>query len=65
MSRLYSKRNAGTTSTAGLAAFAMKQFFFQPDRNNQANETKQNENRNDGTKDKGERNKSLPSGVRG
>ena len=56
---------AGATSTGGLAAFAMKQFFFQPHRNHQTNETKQNENRNDGTKDKGEGNKSLQSGVRG
>src|SRR4029453_14314422 len=40
---------AGATSTGGLAAFAMKRFFFQPDRNNQINKERQNENRDMGT----------------
>src|SRR5438093_4379881 len=31
---------AGATSTGGLAMFAIKNFFFQPDRNHQTNETK-------------------------
>jgi hypothetical protein len=30
---------AGTTSTGGLAAFAVKKFFSKPDRNHQTNET--------------------------
>jgi hypothetical protein len=55
---------AGATSTGGLAMFAIKNFFSKPDRNHQTNETKQNENRIDGTKDKGERNKSFQGGVR-
>jgi hypothetical protein len=55
---------AGATSTGGLAAFAVKHFFFQPDRNHQTNETKKNENRDNETKDKGEGNKSFQSGVR-
>ena len=41
---------AGATSTGGLAAFAVKRFFFQPDRNHQTNETRQNENRDIGNK---------------
>jgi hypothetical protein len=55
---------AGATSTGGLAAFAVKHFFFQPDRNHQTNETKKNENRDNETKDKNEGNKSFQSGVR-
>src|SRR5207247_1176637 len=31
---------AGATSAGGLAVFAIKNFFFQPDRNHQTNETK-------------------------
>jgi len=46
---------AGATSTGGLAAFAVKHFFFQPDRNHQTNETKKNENRDIGIENKQER----------
>jgi len=47
---------AGATSTGGLAAFAMKRFFFQLNRNHGTNETKQNENRDIGTENKQQRN---------
>jgi hypothetical protein len=51
---------AGTASTGGLTAFAVKKFFSQPDRNHQTNETgeRQNENRNNGTANKCKRNES-------
>jgi hypothetical protein len=49
---------AGATSTGGLAAFAMKRFFFQPNRNLRTNETRENENRDVGTENKQERNQS-------
>ncbi len=57
---------AGAGSTSGLTALAVKKFFSNPNRNYQPNETgeEHNENRNDGTKDKGEGNKSFQSGVR-
>jgi hypothetical protein len=57
---------AGTTSTGGLAAFAVKKFFSKPDRNHQTNETgeRQNENRDNGTENKQERSESFQSGVR-
>jgi hypothetical protein len=47
---------AGTTSTGGLAAFAVKQFFLKPNRNHQTNETeeRQNENRDIGTENRRE-----------
>jgi len=45
---------AAATSTGGLAAFSAK-HFFQPDRNYQPNETKQNENRDIGTENECER----------
>jgi hypothetical protein len=47
---------AGVSSTGGLAAFAMKRFFFQLNRNHRTNETKQNENRDIGTENKQQRN---------
>jgi len=47
---------AGATSSGGLAAFAMKRFFFQLNRNHRTNETKQNENRDIGTENKQQRN---------
>src|SRR5260370_37404199 len=37
---------AGTTSTGGLAAFAVKKFFSKPDRNHQTNETGERQNEN-------------------
>jgi hypothetical protein len=43
---------AGATSTGRLAAFGMKRFFFQPDRNHRTNETRQNENRDIGNRQK-------------
>lgn len=49
---------AGATSAGGLAAFAMKQFFFQPDRNHQTNETRHNENRDIGIENKQDRSES-------
>jgi hypothetical protein len=49
---------AGATSTGGLAAFAVKQFFFQSNRNHQTNETRQNENRDIGTENKQKRSES-------
>jgi hypothetical protein len=45
---------AAATSTGGLAAFSVK-HFFQPDRNHQTNETRQNENRDIGTENECER----------
>jgi hypothetical protein len=47
---------AGATSTGGLAAFAVKQFFSKPNRNHQTNETeeRQNENRDIGTENRQE-----------
>ena len=42
----------GATSTGGLAVFAVKQFFFQPNRNHQTNETRKNENRDIGIENK-------------
>jgi hypothetical protein len=47
---------AGATSTGGLAAFAVKQFFLKPNRNHQTNETeeRQNENRDIGTENRRE-----------
>ncbi len=52
---------AGATSTGGLAAFAMKQFFFQPHRNHQTNEIggEQNENRGNGIENRNKRNESF------
>jgi len=57
---------AGTTSTGGLAAFAMKKFFSKPNRNHQTNETgeRENENRNIGTENRQERSESFQSGVK-
>jgi hypothetical protein len=55
---------AGVTSTGGLATFAVKRFFFQPDRNHQTNETRQNENRDIGNKNRQKRSESFQSCVR-
>jgi hypothetical protein len=49
---------AGGTSTGGLAAFAVKNFFSKSDRNHQTNETRQNENRDIETENKQERSES-------
>jgi hypothetical protein len=51
---------AGATSTGGLAAFAVKNFFSKSDRNHQINESeeRQNENRDIRTENKQERNES-------
>ena len=38
--------------TGGLTMFAIKNFFSKPDRNNQTNETKKNENRDIGIENK-------------
>jgi hypothetical protein len=54
---------AAATSTGSLASFTVK-YFFQPDRNHQTNETKQNENRDNGTTKSGERNESFQGRVR-
>jgi hypothetical protein len=49
---------AGATSTGGLTMFAIKNFVSKPDRNNQTNETKKNENRDIGIENKQERSES-------
>ena len=49
---------AGAASTSGLSALAVKKFFSKPDRNHQTNETRQDENRDNGTKNRQERNES-------
>jgi hypothetical protein len=55
----------GAGSTGGLTAFAMKKFFWRADRKHQTNEIGggQNENRNNGTENKGKRNESLQNRV--
>jgi hypothetical protein len=50
---MYGKRDAGHSCRKfkwRMAAFAVKRFFFQSGRNHQANETRQNENRDIGNK---------------
>lgn len=54
---------AAATSTGGLTAFAVT-YFSKPNRNHQANETKQNENRDNGTEKREERHESFQGGVR-
>ncbi len=54
---------AAATSTGGLTAFTVK-YFFQPNRNRQTNETKQNENRDNGTEKREERHESFQGRVR-
>jgi hypothetical protein len=49
---------AGVTSTGGLTMFAIKDFLSKPDRNNQTDETKKNENRDTGIENKQERSES-------
>ena len=56
---------AGASSSGGLTAFAVKKFFWRAGRKHQTNEIglEQNENRGNGTENRGERDESLQNRV--
>jgi ribulose kinase len=56
---------AGASSTGGLTAFAVKKLFWRAERKHQTNQIggEQNENRDNGTENRRERNESLQNRV--